>query len=44
MDWDSRKPEGARAYSAPFIAAALVIAVTALLSFVYLREIVKPEE
>jgi MFS family permease len=31
-------------YSAPFIAAALVIAVTALLSFVYLREIVKPEE
>jgi MFS family permease len=35
---------GQVSYSAPFIAASLVIAVTALLSFVYLRETVKPEK
>lgn len=35
---------GQVSYSAPFIAGALVIAVTALLSLVYLRETVKPEK
>ncbi|MCX6655334.1 MAG: MFS transporter [Candidatus Bathyarchaeota archaeon] len=35
---------GQVSYSAPFIAAALVIAVTALLSFVYLKETMSPEK
>jgi MFS family permease len=35
---------GQVSYSAPFIAATLVIAVTALLSFVYLKETMSPEK
>jgi MFS family permease len=35
---------GQVSYSAPFIASAFFIAVTALLSFVYLRETVRPEK
>jgi MFS family permease len=35
---------GQVSYSSPFIAAALVIAITALLSLVYLKETTKPEK
>jgi MFS family permease len=35
---------GQVSYSAPFIAAALVITVTALLSLVYMKETVRPEK
>jgi predicted MFS family arabinose efflux permease len=35
---------GQVSYSAPFIASAFFIAVTALLSFVYLRETVRPKK